>query len=58
VDKVNQCADELNIARDKFLQWVISEWKKAKNLSMCKYIQNEDDCRYLAQNKSGELDVV
>jgi hypothetical protein len=48
VDKVNQCADELNTARDTFLQWVISEWRKAKNQMMCRYIDNEEDCRYLA----------
>ena len=58
VDKVNKCADELNAARDKFLQWVISEWRKAKNQPMCKYTVNEDDCRYLAQNKQGDFDVV
>lgn len=58
VDKVNQCADELNAARDTFLQWVISEWRKAKNQMMCRYIYNEEDCRYLAQDKNGDLDVT
>lgn len=58
VDKVNQCADDLNAARDTFLQWVISEWKKAKSQMLCKYIDNEEDCRYLAQDKDGKLDVA
>jgi hypothetical protein len=25
---------------------------------LCKYIDNEEDCRYLAQDKDGKLDVV
>lgn len=50
--KIKQCADTLNNKREQFLSWIISTWREAKNQSMSRYIENDDDCRYLARETS------
>ena len=65
--KVQKCADEANAAREAFLNWVISWYNKASSQPKVKYIDNQDDCRYLAQGSASrggtgivkdEFDVV
>ena len=50
--KIKQCADTLNNRREQFLSWIISAWRDAKNQPMSRYIENDDDCRYLARETS------
>jgi hypothetical protein len=56
-ERVNEVADDVNAKREEILSWIISVWRKAKSQPMCKYIDSEDDCRYLAQSSDSKGSV-